>query len=59
MAAAPTSVSGLGRALVQQGRLVQADANAIQLEAAKEGMTFVQKLVQTKKLMPAATSSAT
>src|SRR5438045_2937152 len=50
MAAAPTSFSGLGRALVQQGRLVQADANAIQMEAAKEGMTFVQKLVQTKKL---------
>ncbi|HEX4763152.1 MAG TPA: type IV-A pilus assembly ATPase PilB [Usitatibacter sp.] len=50
MAAAPTSVSGLGRALVQQGRLVQADANAIQVEAAKEGMSFVQKLVQTKKL---------
>ena len=50
MAAAPTSFSGLGRAVVQQGRLVQADANAIQMEATKEGMTFVQKLVQTKKL---------
>jgi len=50
MAAAPTSFSGLGRALVQQGRLVQADATAIQMEATKEGLTFVQKLVQTKKL---------
>jgi type IV pilus assembly protein PilB len=50
MAAAPTTFSGLGRALVQQGRLVQADANAIQLEATKEGLSFVQKLVQTKKL---------
>src|SRR5690349_24300395 len=50
MAAAPTHFSGLGRALVQQGRLVQADANAIQMEASKEGLSFVQKLVQTKKL---------
>src|SRR5437868_7788032 len=50
MAAAPTSFSGLGRALVQQGRLIQADATAIQMEATKEGLTFVQKLVQTKKL---------
>src|SRR5436190_24392094 len=50
MAAQPSTVSALGRALVQQGRLVQADANAIQLEATKEGLSFVQKLVQTKKL---------
>ncbi|MEO5691976.1 MAG: type IV-A pilus assembly ATPase PilB [Usitatibacter sp.] len=50
MAALPNSFSALGRALVQQGRLVQADANAIQLEASKENMSFVQKLVQTKKL---------
>ncbi len=50
MAALPTSFSALGRALVQQGRLVQADANAIQIEAVKEGLSFVQKLVQTKKL---------
>jgi type IV pilus assembly protein PilB len=50
MAAQPNTFSPLGRALVQQGRLVQADANAIQLEAAKEGLSFIQKLVQTKKL---------
>ena len=50
MAAAPTSFSGLGRALVQQGRLVQADANAIQMEAAKAGVSFIQQLVQVKKL---------
>ncbi len=50
MAAQPTTFSALGRALVQQGRLVQADANAIQIEAAKEGLSFIQKLVQTKKL---------
>jgi type IV pilus assembly protein PilB len=50
MAAQPTSFSALGRALVQQGRLVQADANAIQVEAAKEGLSFVQQLVKTRKL---------
>src|SRR5436190_15835541 len=50
MAAQPSSSSALGRALVQQGRLVQADANAIQAEAAKEGTSFVQQLVKTKKL---------
>jgi type IV pilus assembly protein PilB len=42
--------SALGRALVQQGRLVQADANTIQAEAAKAGLSFVQQLVQSKKL---------
>jgi len=50
MAAAPTHFNALGRALVQQGRLVQADANAIQSEAAKAGVAFIQQLIQTKKL---------
>jgi type IV pilus assembly protein PilB len=50
MAAATTHFSALGRALVQQGRLLQADANAIQSEATKAGLSFVQQLVQTKKL---------
>jgi type IV pilus assembly protein PilB len=50
MAAATTHFSALGRALVQQGRLVQADANAIQAEATKAGLSFVQQLVHTKKL---------
>jgi type IV pilus assembly protein PilB len=50
MAAQSTTVSALGRALVQQGRLVQADANAIQMEAAKAGVSFIQQLVQVKKL---------
>src|SRR5258705_4954431 len=50
MAAQPSTVSPLGRALVQQGRLIQADANAIQVEAAKGGVSFVQQLVQAKKL---------
>src|SRR6188768_641067 len=50
MSAQPSTVSALGRALVQRGRLVQADANAIQVEAAKAGLSFVQQLVQVKKL---------
>jgi type IV pilus assembly protein PilB len=50
MSAQPSTVSPLGRALVQQGKLVQADANAIQMEAAKAGVSFVQQLVQVKKL---------
>ncbi len=50
MAAQPSSFSALGRALVQQGRLIQADATAIQAEASKEGLTFVQQLVRTKRL---------
>jgi type IV pilus assembly protein PilB len=50
MAAQPTQFSALGRALVQQGRLVQADATTIQSEAAKGNMSFVQQLIQTRKL---------
>ena len=50
MAAQSTHFSALGRALVQQGRLQQADANAIQMEATKAGVPFVQQLVQSKKL---------
>jgi type IV pilus assembly protein PilB len=50
MAATPPSFSALGRALVQQGRLAQADANAIQVDAAREGLTFVQQLVKSRKL---------
>jgi type IV pilus assembly protein PilB len=50
MSAAPGTFSALGRALVQQGRLVQADATAIQHEAAKAGVSFVQQLVASRKL---------
>jgi type IV pilus assembly protein PilB len=50
MAAQPSHFSALGRALVQQGKLLQADANAIQSEATKAGLTFIQQLVQSKKL---------
>jgi type IV pilus assembly protein PilB len=50
MAAQPTHFSALGRALVQHGRLVQADASAIQAEASRAGLSFVQQLVASKKL---------
>jgi type IV pilus assembly protein PilB len=50
MSAAPGTFSALGRALVQQGKLLQADATAIQLEASKAGLTFVQQLVASRKL---------
>jgi type IV pilus assembly protein PilB len=50
MAAQPSHFSALGRALVQQGRLIQADANAIQAEAQKDGVTFIQQLVKSRKL---------
>src|SRR5262245_47413562 len=47
---APAAFNALGRALVQQARLVQADANAIQAEATKAGIAFVQQLIASKKL---------
>ena len=50
MAAQPAHFSALGRALVQQGRLVQADAAAIQAEAKSQGISFIQQLVTSKKL---------
>src|SRR6185312_1056481 len=50
MAAQPAHFSALGRALVQQGRLVQADATAINTEARAAGVTFIQQLVASKKL---------
>src|SRR6185436_17144059 len=50
MSAQASTFSALGRALVQQGKLVQADANAIQAEATKAGISFVQQLIGSKKL---------
>jgi type IV pilus assembly protein PilB len=50
MSAQTSHFSALGRALVQQGRLVQADATAIHAEAAKANVTFIQQLVQSKKM---------
>src|SRR5258707_15822275 len=50
MAAQPSQFSALGRALVQQGRLVQANANAIQSEGQRAGISFVQQLATSKKI---------
>src|SRR6476619_1793473 len=50
MAAQTANFSALGRALVQNGKLAQSDANAIQMDAAKQGVTFVQQLVASKKI---------
>lgn len=51
MSASLSSVlSPLGRALVQQGKLVQADANAVQADAKKAGITFIEQLVQSNKV---------
>jgi type IV pilus assembly protein PilB len=49
-AAVATTFSPLGRALVQQGKLAQADANAIQAEAKKTGVTFIEQLAASKKI---------
>jgi type IV pilus assembly protein PilB len=49
MAAQPSNFSALGRALVAQGKLAQSEANAIQLEAVKAGVSFVQQLIASKK----------
>jgi type IV pilus assembly protein PilB len=47
---AATVLSPLARALVQQGKLVQADANALQGEAKKAGVTFIEQLIHSKKV---------
>ena len=52
VAVAANTFSPLGRALVQQGKLVQGDANAIQAEAKKVGVTFIEQLTASKKLAP-------
>lgn len=49
-ATAAATINPLARALVQQGKLVQGDANAIQSEAKKTGVSFVEQLVASKKL---------
>jgi len=48
-AAVANLMSPLARALVQQGKLVQGDANSIQAEAKKAGVTFIEQLIQSKK----------
>ena len=52
VAAAANTFSPLGRALVQQGKLVQGDANAIQAEAKKAGVSFIEQLAVSRKLAP-------
>ena len=52
VAAVANTFSPLGRALVQQGKLVQGDANAIQAEAKRFGVTFIEQLAASKKLAP-------
>jgi type IV pilus assembly protein PilB len=49
-AAAATIFSPLSRALVQQGKLVQADANALHAEAKKNSVTFIEQLITSKKM---------
>ena len=50
MATATSRLSALGHALVQQGRLAQSDANAVQADATRAGITFVQQLVASRKV---------
>lgn len=49
-AAAAIAISPLGRALVQQGKLAQGDANALAAEAKKSNVTFIEQLIASKKL---------
>ncbi len=43
-------ISGLARLLVQHGRLVEADAEALQTTAASNKTTFIEQLIQSKKM---------
>jgi len=49
-AAVAATFSPLGRALVQQGKLIQGDATAIQADAKRAGVTFIEQLVASKKI---------
>ncbi len=48
--ATSNSLSGLARALVQQGRLLQPDAEALQTQANNARIAFVSQLIQSRKL---------
>lgn len=50
VAAASNNISGLARALVQHGRLLNADAEALQTQANNARVAFVSQLVQSRKL---------
>nr|MBA2689933.1 Flp pilus assembly complex ATPase component TadA [Burkholderiales bacterium] len=52
-AAASINLSPFARALVLQGRLQEVDAKAIQVEAGKSNVTFIEQLTQSKKLKSA------
>ncbi|MFN3397425.1 MAG: ATPase, T2SS/T4P/T4SS family, partial [Sulfurimicrobium sp.] len=49
-AAPPTSLSGLARSLVQQGLLLDADAEMIQAQAKASNIGFVSQLILSNKL---------
>ena len=49
-AAVATTFSPLGRALVQQGKLIQGDVTAILADAKRANVTFVEQLVASKKM---------
>ena len=44
------TISPLARALVQHGKLVQAEANAVQADANRASISFIEQLVASKKL---------
>ncbi len=46
----PSSLSGLARPLVQQGLLLEADADAIQAQAKASNISFVSQLILSHKL---------
>ena len=52
-AAQSVSLSPFARALVLQGRLPEADAKALQVEASKGNVTFIEQLTLSKKLKAA------
>ena len=49
-AAVTTTLSPLGRALVQQGKLIQGDVTAILADAKRANVTFIEQLVASKKM---------
>jgi len=48
--AAQRNLSGLARALAQHGIVSEGDADALQAQAAQAGITFVQQLLQNKRM---------
>ncbi len=50
--AATRNISGLARALAQAGVVSDYDAEALQTQAQTNGITFVEQLLQTKRMTP-------